>query len=323
MPKLADLLAKDLSHGKFWTDAWSLISGCSPVSPGCTNCWLSSWSRRFEDGLVNDQGQFNGTVQTNVDRLNKPLRSKKPRVYAIWSDLFHAAVPGHFLDGAFAVMAMSPHHHFVIVTKRPEVAAAYLSDVRRQELADRSAHYRRDRSPRIITSGVWPLPNVTILGTVENQEMADLRVPHLLRIAKEGWRVGLLAEPLLGPIDLVKAGAIWTDMNDNIVEHAFSGGLSWVLVGGESGPHARIAGTEWFRLLRDQALAARIPFLLKSRGEWLDSKSVRYYPGGPVTASPDDALAMLGSSIYHRVGKKHSGRALDGVEWSEVPDVGE
>ena len=58
MTKLDDLLAKDLPHGKFWTDAWSLISGCSPVSPGCTHCWLASWSRRFEDGLVNGRGRF-------------------------------------------------------------------------------------------------------------------------------------------------------------------------------------------------------------------------------------------------------------------------
>jgi len=321
MPKLVDLLAKGLSHGKFWTDAWSLVSGCTPVSLGCKNCWLASWSRRFEDGLVNDQGQFNGTVRMNVDRLNKPLRSKKPRVYAIWSDLFHAAVPGHFLDGAFAVMAMSPHHHFVIVTKRPELAAAYLSDVRRQELADRSAHYRRDRSPRIITSGVWPLPNVTILGTVEDQTMAEIRVPHLLRIAKEGWRVGILAEPLLGPIDLAGAGAIWSDMNSNIVDNrAFRGGLSWVLAGGESGPRARVAKTAWFRQLRDQSFAARIPFLLKSLGEWVDSRDIHLEPFGPV---PEGPVCKVGEDIYQRVGKKFSGRAIDGMEWSEVPDVGE
>ena len=134
---------------------------------------------------------------------------------------------------------------------------------------------------------------------------------------------GILAEPLLGPIDLAAAGAIWSDMNGKIIDtRGFRGGLSWILAGGESGPKARIACAEWFRLLRDQALAARIPFLLKSRGEWLDSKSVRYQsqPSGPVPA-PNDVLAMLGGDVYQRVGKKLSGRSIDGKEWSEVPDV--
>lgn len=320
------LLESQLKKGVFWTDSWSLTSGCTPCSPGCQHCWLASWSRRFEDGLVTD-GHFNGTVRVHEERLDKPLRARRPRVYAVWSDLFHDAVPDTFLDRAFSVMAVSPRHHFIIVTKRPQRFAEYLLTVRRYEHPDGGVFFL-GRNDLLISQRVWPLSNVTILGTVENQEMANLRVPDLLRISAMGWRVGVLAEPLLGPVDLVAAGGIWADMNDNIVDNrAYRGRLAWVLVGGETGPRARVAEVEWFRSLRDQAMAARIPFLLKSRGEWVDQ-----YEGmddcvglqSYQEADPEhyfQCVEAASGALYFRVGKKHAGALLDGREHKEVPDV--
>lgn len=70
---------------KYWTKAWSLIDGCTPVSPACENCWLEAMGERFQNiGKAN----FNGGVVIRKDRLEIPLKIKKPTTFAIWSDLF-------------------------------------------------------------------------------------------------------------------------------------------------------------------------------------------------------------------------------------------
>ena len=313
--KLATILGDGLKKGKFWTDAWSLIEGCTPVSPGCANCWLAGMYNRnlpnMASGLINPGSkQFNGIVKCREDRLDTPLRAKKPRVYAIWSDLFHEAVPVNFLNRAFDTMNKAKYHRFIIITKRPHQAAEYLRS--------------------------WPqwspMANVTIMVTMEDQPRADGRLPFAIRLAAQGWKVGALCEPLLGPIQIRQD---WGHLGENGPLDS----LSWIITGGESGHGARPAYPDWVRSLRDQAQAAGVPFMFKQWGEWApydgadpdvndDSEQTKFltqewkddhwedvgYPGWS-----DFADYVRSDNCTGRVGKKRAGRSLDGREWLEIP----
>ena len=127
-----------IAKGMYWDRAWSLVGGCSKVSPGCDNCWSEKEShmrssnpndkvRSRHEGLT-DGGQWNGAIRLNSDNLDLPLRVKKPTVWAVWNDLFHEDVPFEYIDRAFAVMSMSQHHVFLLLTKRPERMLKYLSN---------------------------------------------------------------------------------------------------------------------------------------------------------------------------------------------------
>ena len=102
--------------GKFWEKAWSLVEGCTPVSEGCTRCWLKSMSERFSKAWEWDNVRF------REDRLCLPLKTKKLTVFAIWSDLYHEKVTDQQIVGAFMRMFTESRHTFLIITKRPERA---------------------------------------------------------------------------------------------------------------------------------------------------------------------------------------------------------
>ena len=121
-----------------WTDAtWNIVTGCSLVSPGCTNCYAMKlagtrlrdhWSRA--DLTIDSKAGpvWNGQVRFNAQWLDQPLRWAKPRkiFVAAHGDLFHDGVTDDQLDQIFAVMALCPQHVFQILTKRPERMRDYL-----------------------------------------------------------------------------------------------------------------------------------------------------------------------------------------------------
>lgn len=313
-------------HGKFWTDALSLVEGCTPVSPGCSSCWLSTLEARVGARKVPGapsipsplapNGIFNGVVRFRADRLGLPHRHRRPRVYAIWSDLFHEGISDDDRVQAMRVIMEENRHHYVIITKRPEVASLFLM-----------------RYPIV-------LHNVTMLVSMEDQQRADERAPFAACMALVGWRVGVLCEPLLGPISFSWITGKSTAVEDAPGEHDFLGLMKWVLVGGESGSKARPMHPDWARTIRDEAVAAGRPFMFKSWGEWrspVDGEmyntafgraqkvpaflvdtdgSVRcFYPADDYADTPDNCR----SKPMLRVGKRKAGRTLDGLEWLELP----
>ena len=279
--------------GISWTDStFNPWWGCTKVSGGCDHCYAETFAERFRGvaGHPYEQGFDPRLVPTSLDA---PLHWRRPRRIFVnsMSDLFMPEVPDDYIAAVFGVMAATPRHTYQALTKRssrlPEwfgwldKATAGLKPGDWLHHPVRPNHARQihmvmecfGRSgPISLTfqrdvSEVWPLPNVHLGVSVEDRKYGlpridDLRqVPAALRF--------LSIEPLLedlGTIDLA--------------------GIGWVIVGGESGPGAREMSPAWVRSIRDQCLAAKVPFFFK---QW----------GG--------------------VRKKVAGRELDGRTWDQMP----
>jgi protein gp37 len=304
-----------------WTGhTWNPFAGCAVLSPGCTNCYAMKMAARLDamgqalyKGLTKQTkagAVWRGTVRANPDALLAPLKRKKPTTYFVnsMSDLFYEKFSDELIDRVFAVMALCPQHTFQVLTKRAERMREYVFD---GHLRPRLTAARRVNLLRGIGCGdpdaelQWPLPNVWLGVSTERQQEADQRIPHLLQTPAAVRFIS--AEPLLGPLTI------------SYLEWAR---LDWVIVGGESGPHARPMHPDWVRSLRDQCEAVGVPFFFKQHGEWLsctDDNGQISYGGDRVHTwgGPD----IGGDGACYRVGKKAAGRLLDGIEHNAMPKV--
>ncbi len=316
-----------------WTDkTWNPVAGCSIVSPGCQNCYAMKMARRLEamgqekyrglTKVVNGNAVWTGDITHDYDDLTIPFGWKKPRRIFVnsMSDLFHSSVVDSFIDRVFAVMALTPHHTYQILTKRPERMAAYTN-----------ARQRNANPIRAIIDGDFsglgdhrgalhmPLPNVWLGTSVENQKAADERINWLHR--SDAAVRFLSCEPLLGPLDIRHLFWLLTGTGPRRY-------INWVIAGGESGPGARPMHPDWVRGLRTQCEAGSIPFFFKQWGEWapIDKPWVQNDPE-PLNERNERWLNLAGGHGFHgqevwrvrRVGKGLSGRILDGREWNEYP----
>jgi len=302
-----------------WSDAtWNPVTGCTQVSPGCDHCYAETLAERFR-GTPGHYFEHGFDVQLRPAKLNQPLRWRRPRRIFVnsMSDLFHDGVSDGYIAEVFAVMARAEQHTFQVLTKRHGRMHSLLSSDAFISLIDLclggdgdAALFRRDVG--------WPLPNVWLGVSVENQQWADIRIPALLDTPAAVRFLSM--EPLLGPVRL------WgTERNPS--PRTRVDGIDWVIVGGESGRGARPMHQEWARSLRDQCRATSVPFLFKQWGEWAPQKTV-------ATGVLDDPQEYFGEvvddrmfpgvtwrRVYRRVGKKAAGRELDGRTWDEFPAV--
>lgn len=300
-----------------WCDhTFNSWTGCTKVSPGCDNCYAESWARR--SGLVK-WGAGEERRRTSENYWRQPIKWNKRaardgvrrRVFcASLADVFDNQAPEEWRMDLYALIGMTPHLDWLLLTKRPQNIAKFMPP----------------------TQGAPFFPNVWLGTTVENQEEADRRIPHLLA-APAAVRF-LSCEPLLGPVQLHPSwlpcpkcrGRGWylEQFSDNhrtacaecirlsraagvTIERgqqATSGPrIDWVIAGGESGPNARPMHPDWARGLRDQCVAASVPFFFKQWGEW----------------EAGDGDTAYGQQFY-KVGKKKAGHLLDGVEWRQFPE---
>lgn len=334
-----------------WADrTWNPLLGCERVSPGCDACYaINTATIRAGNphpkiaaafaGLTarNDVGKLDWTGRINLlpDRLNQPHGWRKPQKIFVNSqaDLFHDDVPDDFIGQVFAVMAATPRHTYQILTKRHG----------RMRSLMRQPNFREDVSH--LVGGVWPLPNVWLGVSVEDQKWADIRVPALLDTpAVVRW---LSCEPLLGPLNL-RTGRYAMPPDGEVFGTSLDG-INWVVVGGESGPTARPMHPDWARFLRDQCAAAGVPFFFKQHGQWeplgplydldedsdtdesdvahmdavaaeidghrvIELETSGYIPQGH---QPGDPRTWLMASV----GKKRAGRELDGRTYDEYPQA--
>lgn len=295
-----------------WTDAtWNPLVGCSRVSKGCENCYAERVAHRGMSAqhrgltVLGKKGpRWTGEVRFLAAKLAEPLGWKRPlRIFVnSMSDLFHEAVSNETIAAIFGVMAACPQHTFQVLTKRPERAREWfrwvdrsarfpgsdeVHDPRRLGVVLMHAQFAcphralRDTDP--IFRATWPLPNVWLGVSVEDQATADERIPTLLETpAALRW---ISFEPALGPVGfarwLARPGSstacshcgAWASAPcapacpsraRRKVEH--HGGLDWIVVGGESGPGARPFDLGWARSTVEACRAAGVPCFVKQLG---------------------------------------------------------
>ena len=304
--------------------------GCTKVSPACLNCYAE---RDMDHRYKKVKWGQNGTrVMTSKVNWNKPrlwnrcaeLSGKRYRVFcASLADVFedwrgtihdsngkvichgshgseHWFTPDSVQTGddpifladvrerLFSLIDETPYLDWLLLTKRPEnvlrmwprrAGFIYIPEA---GLMNVYSEYRRD--------------NVWIGTSVENQEFAEKRIPELVKLRDLSPVLFLSCEPLVGPVNF--RWAKYCPMPFNTVTRVTDEldglrMLDWVITGGESGPSARPANPDWFRLLRDQCASAGVPFHFKQWGEF------------------DDRMI--------RVGKKKAGRLLDGRTHDDLP----
>jgi protein gp37 len=265
-----------------WTDAtWNPTTGCDKVSPGCDHCYAMTLAPRLK-AMGSPKYQTDGNPATSgpgfgyaehPTALDQPLRWTRARRIFVnsMSDLFHQDATPEFQARVWAVMALSGQHTFQVLTKRPGVMRSRLSaDWFRRSVAHYAYRIVTGQDPEVSVShnrqaavpwllDDWPLRNVWVGTSVEDQKRADLRIPHLLDTPA---RVRFLScEPLLGPVSIMDALG-----NDLWGWQRLNQALHWVIAGGESGPGARPMDLDWARGLRDQCGDAGVAFHYKQQG---------------------------------------------------------
>ncbi len=294
-----------------WT--WNPLTGCSikPISPGCERCWAKRMANR-QKGRNGYDLRFPFRPTWHEDRLDAPFRLKRPAAIAVvlMGDMFHGMVRAEHVLAILGMMRKCYWHRFFVLTKRPEVLKQFMAK-------------HRDR-PEVKN---WPYPNVAVGVSVEDQERADERIPTLLSIRAEMHWVSL--EQLLGPVDLARY------LPHQKCDPAHPEALDFVVVGGESGAGARPMHLHWVRGVRDQCTPAKIPYMMKQWGHWTPllefekdypEKEEEAFRGrrnavwmardGEVwerRVPSDSERIKRGFELLAPVGKKHSGRLVDGV----------
>lgn len=249
-----------------WTDhTFNPWIGCTKVSPACDNCYAEAWNKRFKcDNWGPHADRRRTKTWGNPVKWNKQAMANNTR-YRVFcaslADVFdnHKSILPEWRAELWKLIKETPYLDWLLLTKRPQNIEKYLPD-------DWHGGYE----------------NVWLGTTVESQEEADRRIPHLLNIMCE--KRFLSCEPLLGPVDLNRIHEKYTDtfgLHIQSWESCLNGErfdiwsdgpqpgypkIHWVITGGESGINHRPDNIEWYRSLRDQCAETNTPFLFKQWG---------------------------------------------------------
>lgn len=224
-----------------WTEAtWNPVRGCTKISPGCKHCYASVFAERFR-GVPGHPYEQGFDLRLVPEKLAEPLRWRTPRTIFVnsMSDLFHPQIPDAYIRAVAEMMRLARWHVFQVLTKRADRLAALLAGPLKAAASE---------------------PHIWWGVSVENRKYGLPRIAHLRNVpARTRF---LSVEPLLenlGTLDLR--------------------GVSWVIVGGESGAGARPVAQEWVTNIRDQCAAAGVPFFFKQWGGVHKARSGRRLAG--------------------------------------------
>lgn len=310
-----------------WTHhTFNIVWGCEKVSPACAHCYAEAWAKRMGFkvwGADADRRVMSDSYWQQPLKWQEAAKraGERRRVFcSSMADVFerHPTVAEQ-RKRLWPLIEATPDLDWLLLTKRHDNIAANLPWTK------------------------WPWKNVWLGVTAENQLMADTRIPVLLNTPARVRFVSM--EPLLGAVDI----AYYLDPcrrhepgQCDLARCLDAPRLSWVIVGGESGPGARIMNPAWPRSLRDQCNAAGVPFHFKQWGEWAPSSAAPGEQAHPLNhkdrvnttaiATPDglvrisavrnytDAERAQGTEMFH-LSKKDNGRHLDGRTWDEFPQA--
>jgi protein gp37 len=275
------------------TKVWNPVTGCTPISAGCANCYAKRMATRLRGRHGYDKENPFG-VKVHSDKLNEPDKWKTPQRVFVCSmgDIFHEFVTEVTLKMLHLKMKRMKQHTFILLTKRPTNAYRFYQ----RNLKWDAGH--------LLSDNIW------IGVSVESQKLAERRIPVLLSIPSKVKFIS--AEPLLGPIDLSKIPGAEK--------------LSWIIAGGETGPQARPCHPDWVRSLRDQCKNDGIPFFFKGWGVWVPS--VQIVPSlseksyiGPIEKSTSKDFFTTTCCVFQKTNKKISGDFIDGKQYHEIPKI--
>jgi len=302
---------KEQKPGKYWDRAWSLVEGCMKIDKECENCWseeqasirVRQLNPKIRERYVNvlTRGKFNGSVNLMWNDLYKPTPGQSPAVWSIWNDLFHHRVPFEFQYKAIERIHLCQQHTFIACTKRPHNAI---------EVMDKALFHLKRNYPDAVT----PLPNLVGMTTAGYQSAANARIPELLRADFALRAVSM--EPMLGPINL---DSICVTISEGEVRPWCD--LDVIILGGETGRHARPLHPDWARGVRDQCERAGVPFYFKKWGEWYPvtrnvEARIRHKEDPEWHIWPDQGEE---SPVSLKVPRGTTERLLDGVEHNALP----
>lgn len=265
-----------------WTDhTFNPWWGCTKVSPGCKHCYAETWAKRYGHNVW---GPTRSRRFFSQNHWRQPLKwnreateqGQRMRVFcASMADVFedHPEIEKE-RNRLWKLIEETPMLDWQLLTKRPENMVKFVP-----------------------WGDEWP-QNVWAMTSIENQELADKRLPVVIKVPAAVR--GLSVEPLIGPVDL----------------RPWLSEIQWVIVGGESGPKSRPMHPDWVRDLRNQCQKFGVSFFFKQWGNWIPVQGeqagqtlVRLMPGQEHQADQP----------MKRMSKKAAGRVLDGRTWNELP----
>lgn len=273
-----------------WTDATlNPVRGCTKISPGCAHCYAETFAERFR-GVPNHPYGQGFDLRLVPEKICDPLRWTDPKMIFVnsMSDLFHEGVNDDYIAAFARVMHFAKWHTYQVLTKR-SLRMKHLLETKLSEIAMQSQVW-------------WGV-------SVENKRHGLPRIDHL-RESKAQVKF-LSIEPLLEDL-----GTLTLD------------GISWVIVGGESGAGARPMAEDWVISIRDQCQSAGVPFFFKQWGGVRKKKYGRLLEGRTHNNLPERissvvptkterllAISEVQELISHALSYSGKDDAPSGIRW--------
>jgi protein gp37 len=286
---------------------------CTKISPGCANCYSSTMQTGpYLSGLeFTVENATNGSFFIDERALESVIKRKKP-AKIFWCDMTDMFLENHadeWIDKCFAVMALTPQHTHQVLTKRSRRMARYFAEPDRRGRVEEAGDI--GGACYANTHAGWPLPNVWLGVSVENQQYADERIPDLLATPAAVRFVSY--EPALGPVDFmypntlfpqgppmccngIDCGCRGMPLEPPLIRDMSGHGIDQIIFGGESGRCARPSDISWARQTIAQCKAAGVACFVKQLGsnptgpeqsvpEWVERLQKK---GGNCEAWPED-----------------------------------